>query len=619
MYVCGGGHGIPLRPADESTIINGSVWLSGLKEQGYGLSEEAREDSVRGGGLFIMGVAVLIALAGGLPARAGWDDVERREVAMTAEDFAKLDTFEGHQLAKADKVFAAKDFRGATAEYSAFLEQYPKSPATAYALLRKGRSLQWDNKRFEAIKVFTEVLDYFPNSVNYAAAALFYTGQCHLQNDDAGQAVKAWTEMVQDEDYRKHSLAAVALYRLAEEYMRQNKPDDAVKFYVQAAVDFRRANQEVSWYALERAVYCFVRVHPDEAKLAEFYKQVSTFHPGPDKTSEWDYWASVRANIRKYGTFGDTEGEKKKKVEYYRYWAGVMEGKRPSDDEFQLDLAEFERSATGDIKKWVERLDHQYAQFAKTNDHSRTIRWIREFGGMKDKVQEYYGKLNFAEMSNGQIEALLVVAYENVRDAAMGRNVYDKFQQDKLTDADRGRLIDFFYPRDEVMVVRACEGLSDKDAGRMRLLRYYHWRGNVEKGLPLADDLTKVPAYAKDAYWMKGELLERAGKLPEAISAYQACDRPPATLYKIADCYRRLGKTDQAVQQLREIENFFEKEAAEAALRIAFIYRDKKDTKQYVASLRGILKKYPASGQSSVAHEELERMGFKIGGGVDAQ
>ena len=572
---------------------------------------------MRGRVSIILGVAALIALISGMPVRAGWEEIEHREIALTAEDFAKLDTFEGHQLAKADKVFTAKDFRGATAEYSAFLEQYPKSTATAYVLLRKARSLHWDNKRFEAIKAYTEVLDYFPNAVNYAAAALFYIGQCHLQNDDPNLAVKAWTEMVKDEDYRKHPLAAVALFRLAEELMRQKKPDEAVKCYVQAAVDFRRANQEVAWYAVEKAVYCYIRVHPDEPKLADFYKQASTFHPGPDKTSEGDYWYSVRSNIRKYGTFAETE--KNAKDDYYRYWAGVMEGKRLTDDDFQLDQADFELSATGDVKKWIDRLDRQYAQASKTNDHSRTIRWIREFGGQKAKVQEYYSKLNFSEMSNAQVEALLVVAYDNARDTAMGRNVFDKFQQDKLTDGDRFRLADFFTQRDEQMLVRVCDGMTDKDAGRMRLLRYYHWRNNTERALPLADDLSKVPAYAKDALWMKGELLERVRKYAEAIGAYQSCDRPPGTLYRIADCYRGLGKTDQALAQLREIENFFEKEASEAALRIAFIYRDGKDTKQYVANLRGILKKYPASGQSSVAHEELERLGFKIGGGVDAQ
>ena len=71
--------------------------------------------------------------------------------------------------------------------------------------------------------------------------------------------------------------------------------------------------------------------------------------------------------------------------------------------------------------------------------------------------------------------------------------------------------------------------------------------------------------------------------------------------------------------QLREVEGFFQKEAPEAGMRIAAAYRDTGDQKQYIAALRGVMKKYPASGQSSEAHQELERLGVKIGGGVDAE
>ena len=117
---------------------------------------------------------------------------------------------------------------------------------------------------------------------------------------------------------------------------------------------------------------------------------------------------------------------------------------------------------------------------------------------------------------------------------------------------------------------------------------------------------------------MKAELLQEQKKFQEAILSYQSADRPPATLYRIADCYLSMGKVDQCVAQLREIESFFKNDASEAALRIAFVYR-KRDSKQYIACLRGIMAKYPASKQSNTAHEELERMGVKIGGGVDAK
>jgi TolA-binding protein len=563
----------------------------------------------------IMTAIVLLAMAV-VTVEAGWENDERAEIALTAADFQKLDTFEGHLLGKADKIFVQKDYRGALANYSAFMEQYPKSTATAYVLLRRARCLHLDNKRFEAVKAYTEVLDYFPNALEYAGAALFYTGLCHFQNGDSVAAVKAWTEMVQDEDYRKHNLAAVALCRLGDLFIRQNKADEAAKYYVQATIDFRKANPDVARFTMEQALGLLIRTRPNEPALADFYQKALTFRYNPDKPSPGDYWYSVKDNVRRFGNFG--ENEKSKRLDYYRYWAGAMEGKLPQDDDFQLDLAEFNLAFDGDRAKWTERVERQFSTFQKPGNYGRVIRWIRAFGEQKAKVQEYYSKLNFAEMNNANVESLVRVLLDDVKDAGLARNTYDKLQQGKWTDADRNRLAEFLQHKDEVLMERVCTDMADKDYGRARLMRYYHWRRNADKALPLANDLVRLPAYAKEAYWVKAEMLQQQKKYAEAISAYQSCDRPPESLYRMADCFRAQGKTEQALTQLREIENFFKDQAPEAALRIAFIYRDAKDTKQYAANLRGIMKKYSQSGQSSVAHEELERMGFKIGGGVDA-
>lgn len=545
------------------------------------------------------------------------DDFEdRTEEALSEQDFQKLDTFEGHLLAKADKLFVQKDYRGAFAEYNSFMEQYPKSVAIAYVLLRKGRCLHLDNKRFEAVKAYTEVLDYFPNAVSYAGAALFYIGQCHFQNGDSAQAATAWTEMAEDEDYRKHRLAAVALVRLGDLFSRENKPDDAAKYYAQVAVDFRTANPDVARAAMAKAITYYVRTRPSESKLAEFYVKVRTFHQDPAKGSDADYWDSVRESVRKHGTFADSE--KTERADYFRYWTGVMESKLPKDDDSQIALADFNLYVDGDVAKWIVRLDRQFAASARTNDYTRVIRWIRLYAKQKNKVQDYYAKLNFAQMTNGQIEELLRAAYESLNDPGMGRSAYDKLQQNKMNDRDRSRLVSFFAERDEKMMERVCADMTDKTFGRMLLLRHYGETGNAGKGIPLANELVGVPDYAKEVYWIKASLLQEQRKFAEAILAYQSADRPPSSLYKIADCYLGMNKIDQAVGQLREIENFFKNDAPEAAWRIAAVYK-RRDNKLYVASLRGIMAKYPASRQSNAAHEELERMGIKIGGGVDAK
>jgi RNA polymerase sigma factor (sigma-70 family) len=119
-----------------------------------------------------------------------------------------LPAAEAAALTKAEERYAAKAYAEALTLYDSFGTQFPKSAAMFFAIVRKGRCLQLMNKRYEAIKTYTEVLDYFPNQVAYAAPALLYTAQCHRLSGNTKEAVKALTELSQDKDYAKHPAAA---------------------------------------------------------------------------------------------------------------------------------------------------------------------------------------------------------------------------------------------------------------------------------------------------------------------------------------------------------------------------------------------------------------------------
>ena len=221
-------------------------------------------------------------------------------------------------------------------------------------------------------------------------------------------------------------------------------------------------------------------------------------------------------------------------------------------------------------------------------------------------------------MTNRQLQDLVRIFFDEVQDPGLARNVFGKVHLDALTDGERIQFAQYLWSRDESCVEQTCQSIGDKDRGRMELLRYYQWRRNAVKGLPLAAEAIKVPATAKDAYWIKAELLHFSGKFPEAINAYQAADNPPQNLWRIVDCYLAMKQREQALQQLHEIENFFQDQAPEAALRIAHLYQD--DRQKNITLLRAVLTKYPKSGQSSTAYQELRAMGVPIRkGGVDAE
>lgn len=544
-----------------------------------------------------------------------------REVDLSDDQFKKLDQFEGFALQKADKAFET-DKRQAAAEYEAFILDNPRSKVLPYALLRKARCIQLSNKRNAAIKEYQEVIDYFPDNAQFAGAALYYIGQCYWDDGNPDMALKFWARMADHAEFSKHFLAATALTRLADAMMEQGKADKAVEYFSMSAVNFRRSNADAARHAMrDKVIPYYIRTNPNEAKLRDFYVKVQTFDNDPqqfeaDSAKDTRYWSQVRENIERFGQFNETQADLAAK--YYAYWAQQLQGKFPDWDDYQLDAAAYQFRADGDAGKFAARLDDQFTKFQKDGNFDRIIKFIKAYARHKNKVQEYYTKIDFARMSNGQIRALVNVLYDDVRDVSLGRSVFGQFKFAQMPDNEKVDLIRYFYHRDETNLRRACKETA-QPLGQMELLRYVHWRKNAEEGLALCEQLKGVAEVAKEVLWMRAELLHHSQQFEKAIAAYREADNPPESQFRVAECLQRLGKVDPAIAQLNEIQNFFQKEAPEAALRIAWVYRDAGQKPKFEVALRNVLKKYPKSGQSSAAHQELEKMGAKIGGGVDAE
>ena len=96
-----------------------------------------------------------------------------QEILYPSKAYAKLDTFEALNLEDADKLYGQCDYKGAYAAYKAYSFEFGRSPALSYVLLRMGRCLHQLGKRNAAIKSYQDVVDYFPDDVRYAAAALY--------------------------------------------------------------------------------------------------------------------------------------------------------------------------------------------------------------------------------------------------------------------------------------------------------------------------------------------------------------------------------------------------------------------------------------------------------------
>ena len=548
------------------------------------------------------------------------------EPQLSEAEVQRLGTLEAHSINEADGYFADtkdRDLDRAAAEYDAFILQFPKSDLIAYALLRKGRALHLQDRRFAAMKEYNEVLDYFPNDIKYAGAALYYLGLANQQNGDTDEALKAWAEMAEDEDYSQHPFAADAIIRLADVLNERGQRDKAVQYWRQVATQFRTKSPDEAHDAIWRVVPHYIRTQPDEEELRAFYEETRTFDGKPQRVEgevldSRDYWNDVMRSVERYGRFEDEQ--KPQRDAYYQYWAGKMSGRFEDWDDYQLRLADYQRVYEGSFDAWASRLDAQFERNMKPGDHDRIIDWIRLFREDKEKVREYYQKLDFSKMSNAQTQRLMEIMYSDVKDADLGRLTFDKLKLDEMSDDALDRLGGFFEGKDEPLVERAYLSMNDKTRGKMELLVYYHKRKVTEKGLKLAEEMVTVPDAANEAYMLQGKLLMQDQQWDPAIasfSQYGGKDEDPEHLWLIAECLMKLGRVDPAIQQLSEIENFFQKVSSRASLKVADYFNASKQNDKYVAALRATVRKYPRTREGSEAHNRLESMGLKTGGGVE--
>ena len=581
------------------------------------------------------------------------------EIIYPIEQFKKLDTFEAHVLNKSDKVFSKREFRLAAKSYDSFVVEFPKSKAIPYALLRKARCLQKDNKRYEAISEYQELLDYFPDEVHFAAAAKYYIGSCHHKNGDLHKALKTWAEMMEDVEYRLHYLAAPAIGILADNMLKQEKYNMAVKYYRMVPETFRgKTTYQVIQATTRPVVYHYIRRKPDEPKLRDFYLKAKGFYshsprsPMPKEVeNDWAYWETVTAAVKGHSAFN--QFQKSERRNYFGYWSKQMAGKFMESDKFQLDQAWFAWQSHQNVNTWYTRVDQVFAKNPKKEDlNPRVIRWLQIYTGHAAKIADYFKKIDWSKMNNQSTYKLLIVIseigarklakdsvypqfkfdqmtnrdlfnlmkaiYEKVKDNAMGANMFGMFKLNEMKAAMKVEVAGYLWSRDENLVLQMYSNLKDQENANYWRLKFFHYKADPRRGIPMGKKVVNLPEYAKEAWLLMADFYEGLSNWPSAIQALRQADNPPDTLFRIATNFVRMGKVPNAVAQLKEVENFFKNVAPRAALTIAQIYRAAGKKTEEVGALRGVMKKYPKSSESTAAHERLEALGIKIGGGIDA-
>lgn len=543
-----------------------------------------------------------------------------QEIVYPGESFSKLDTFEGLNLEDADKLYIKKDYKGAYAAYKAYSFEFAKSKALPYVLLRMGRCLHLLDKRNEAIKAYQDVVDYFPDDVLYAAAALYYIGVCHGENGDDNKKLAVWARLVKDDDYVSQPNSGTALAYLGSAMEKLGKFEEATEYRWRTAVAFLQSNHEAAQVARRAVITHYVTRNPNHEKLKEFYVAASGFEGRGQKTDapqdDERYWSVVLS------TALEMNGTAEEKETVCRYWSAKPGDRFADNDALRKRWFDVLLVQEKDRAAWAARLDKQFAQQPASID--RVLQWC-EFYGSDSKLRSAF----FAKQSKPLMAGLKFPEKMNLLERLRRLRMDDEAQAMMRAISTQGmsdeeiRDYAFFaanYQQEEE-VLRLLARMKDALAATKARFDYYLARTHKnrpfqEKALAEIPALKKDPKYAGPGLvWSEAELLRGLGRYEEAIKAYQTANKQPDSTFGVTDCLVALKRYGDAIKNVQGLESVGGAVAAQACFRVADVYRASDDKAKEVDQLRLVLRRYPKSGESSAAHQRLESYGVKVMGG----
>ena len=543
-----------------------------------------------------------------------------QEILYPGEAFAKLDTFEGVNLEDADKLFIAKDFNGAYAAYKAYSFEFPKSNALPYVLLRQGRCLHKLDKRNAAIKAYQDVVDYFPDDVAYAAAALYYIGECHGQNGEAEKQTAVWARMVKDDGYVTQPNSGTALIHLGTEMQKLGKHEEAAEYQWRTAVAFLKTNPNAADAARKAVIRQYVVRSPNHEKLKEFYIAASGFDGQGRDTGKPEedarYWTAVMYYVL------DKNEDAAAREKSCAYWTAKMADRFTDNDDLRRLWCDATLVHEKDPAGWQARMEKQFAM--KPATIARVVQWCGYLMPDPAYRSAFFAKQTkpmLASMKPAELMDLMGNLQHPHQMHEEAQLIMRAVRTDGMTDEEikRFAMLAANYQTEEE-VLRHLARIKDKAFATKARFDYYLSRSYrnppyMEKALIEIPELLKSPKYADGLTWTKATLLQGLGRHEEAIEAFRAANRQPDSTWEIAQCLRALKQYDQAIKTVSELESLGGPIASRASLEVANIYQSSGDKAKEIGQLRTVLRRYPKTGESGTAHDRLESYGVALVGG----
>jgi len=492
---------------------------------------------------------------------------------LPTEHFKRLDLLQRSEYQKAARIHNDKDYKGAVPKWEKFrleFEDELDEDILAYVIFMKGYDQLLARNRHDAIKIYTEVLDFFPNTTWVAAPALYFRGISHFENGDTRKGYNDMKLMVEHDAYRHHSLAAGALRRLADNHWRNKEVARAIKYWKQTHADFTESNPTEASQAADNVVDYYIRGQKYDQILNWRTNDENREDPGHRRgVADWVYKRAINGFRHVWG-------------EYYT----TLSSKKQKQADIKAFLAWYARQRTyyekSDLWPYLTQLMyfHCYVGYDKK---------------LRDAlVTETTTFIKTCKAKDSDKQARYLWVFDRLRDAG------------------------------DILAARALLAvISDRHTA---LWKEYELTGSYEKKWKEAAAILERLENMQSEYWTKRARRTRAdiyrqhiGRYEQAIKIYHEIAEPPGTLWSIQECYRKWGKTKEAHATLVEIAAMFPPLAPQSVYQQAEYSRADGQNKNAVALYRQILKAWPQAPQASSAHQRLEEYGISTGGGVTAE
>jgi len=472
-------------------------------------------------------------------------------------------------------------FRAAVAEWrklqiQAEAENFDET-LISYSLFMQAYSRERAHDRHEAMKLYGELIDLHPDVEWIVIPAKYRVASCHYALGENKKGDRAIDAFIDEKANDGHTLMANALNTQAWRFWREGKYEEAMDDWQRILDDRYYANNRNLWNETRDLLIMLSLVTGDFDHFEDMVFQ--GVKDGDDKGRyERCRWAVDRAFLSVV----------------HGYWG------------FRERCAE----RYPDEKERKKKLEESRRWFVKWFDGQRSI--YEKTGHGTDYL---FASLNVTLRFVGEKESAQVLA-----------RVKDYLRSEKKEDAVNARAneaINILIDAGKVDWARTIpdfmKGVLTQVWARYQIeRRVSNWKDAIKH---LEEYIARKPE-ASALRNAKGELAwichYRVDQIERAVKLYLEIDDPPGTLWELVDCYRRLGKKKEAYTLLDEIASIFENQAARAVYAQAQ-YREQDGEKQKAITLYKRLLSQPEwkkTGESSSAHQALERLGVATGGAM---